>query len=79
VVFTDFRGWRPVGYMIVRHIFFMAQTLHFGKITCFIIFMQRDLSFGELSLVVSLMSWTTEISPKLKEFSLNLMHMLVVI
>ena len=27
----------------------MGQTLHFGKITCLIIFMQRDLSFGGLS------------------------------
>ena len=58
---------------------FMSQTLHFGKITCLIIFVQRDLSFDGLSLVVSLMSWTIEISPKLKEFSMNLMHMLVVI
>jgi hypothetical protein len=57
----------------------MAQTLHFGKITCSIIFVQRDQSFGGLSLVVSLMSWTIEISPKLKEFSMNLMHLLVVI
>ena len=36
-------------------------------------------SFGGLSLVVSLMSWTIEISLKLKEFSIRLMHMLVVI
>ena len=42
----------------------MAQTLHFGKITCLIIFVQRDLSFGGLSLVVPPMSWTIEISPK---------------
>jgi hypothetical protein len=27
-----------VGKMIVRHTFFMAQTLHIGKITCLIIF-----------------------------------------
>ena len=43
------------------------------------IFMQRDLNFGGLSQVVSPMYWTIEISPKLKEFSMNLMHMLVVI
>ena len=59
--------------------FLMAQTLRFGKITCLIIFVQGDLNFGGLSQVVSLMSWTIEISPKLKEFSMNLMHMLVII
>ena len=41
-------------------------------------FRVKNLSFGGLSLVVSLKSWTIEISPKLKEFSMNLMHMLVV-
>ena len=43
-----------------------------------IIFVQRGLNFGGLSLGVSPMSWIIEISPKLKEFSMNLMHMLVV-
>ena len=39
-----------------------------------IIFVQRDLSFGGLSLVVSLMSWTIKISPKLKEVEVGHGH-----
>ena len=64
--------------MFMRHIFY-GTNFALWKNHMLDHFVQRDLSFGGLSLVVSLMSWTIEISPKLKEFSMNFMHMLVVI
>ena len=41
-------------------------------------FRAKGPKFWWIVLVVSHMSWIIEISPKLKEFSMNLMHMLVV-